>query len=202
MQDSNIRLLAGGLRLLINNTTKLSQHKKQTMTNLVRRIQSLNLRTLAGALRLLRKNLNEYIKSHTEAFYIEERTRRLKKKVLYKMTDKAHNLSDASFQKLRQFSSDRTKKIKSIASRLFDSNLHMQAMGLKKLRSNSSRVFNIQKAFALRLLNSTICQMGEGLRSLREFSYMQNLSKKKIEDKLRGITLRILNSNLRLLGGS
>ena len=80
-----------------------------------------------------------------------------------------------------------------MASRMFNSNLRLMAMGFNKLKHSSIRVRQLTRSFGVRLLNLKKQLLAAGFRNLRQFCKYS----KEISEKTCGIVKRIMNTKFR-----
>lgn len=81
----------------------------------------------------------------------KEKTDRLKKNVVFRMTDAASNLVAAAFVKLQKYSDHMAEKKRGCLLRMMDVNIRLLGMGFNKLVVSANAIHNMQRSFALRL---------------------------------------------------
>merc|ERR1711935_162793 len=133
--SSTTRLMAAALNTLIDYSCKDGKIKNRT----IRRIMDVNYRNMAGAWRI-------FIHWYNICMENKARVDRLKKNVVYRMTDKAHNMCAAVFNKLQKYSDTMGEKKKAIALRIMDANMRLLGMGFNKLVVSANAIHNMQRS--------------------------------------------------------
>jgi hypothetical protein len=103
-----------------------------------------NYRNMAGAWRIMMHWYNICMEN-------KEKTDRLKKNVVFRMTDAASNLVAAAFVKLHKYSDHMAEKKRGCLLRMIDVNIRLLGMGFNKLVVSANAIHNMQRSFALRL---------------------------------------------------
>merc|ERR1712170_124455 len=82
-----------------------------------------------------------------------------------------------------------------------DQDFRLMGMALNKLKSQANALYHLKRGFLLRVLDKNVRKMGEAQRVLRMNAYEIGQAEMKLKNKQEGIINRMMNANIRLMGG-
>lgn len=157
--SGTVRLMAAGFNTLKDYANKDFKIKQRT----IMRMLDVNYRNMAGAWRVFMHFWNMCQMADKE-------TDNLKRNVVYRMMDKAHNLCAAAFKRLVKYNDQLKQYQRGIALRMIDQNYRLMGQAFNVLQAHCQQIYNMQKSFAMKMLDSQKRLMGQAMRSLREFN--------------------------------
>jgi hypothetical protein len=166
------------------------------------RLGDKNWALASGALKILQLN-RDFENSQ------EDRTIKIVKNFIARISDADYRLKSDGFKILKELMAVGTaneellrNRQKAFVKRYLDSEYGLMAAALNRLKANSRVIFNIKRSFCLKIADQGMNLMGQGMRKFREFNFATRDSEAKTLRSIEGVVKRMMDTNLRLVGGT
>merc|ERR1712151_803119 len=149
-----------------------------------------------------------FLHNHREAKKLQEKRDRILRGTCNKFANSAYRLGHAALKKLVAYWKKGNKSAEELArrkegvlKRIIDVDARLMGMGLNRLKQQALAIYNLKRSFCLRIMDKNVQLMAAAQRNLRDHAYQLRHSEMKLKNKQEGIINRMMNANLRMMGG-
>merc|ERR1712072_1566483 len=197
MSDSTYRLLGAALNQLKYNSNFSNILLKKTLLKMTDSAYAMQ----SAAFRI-------FLHNHREANKLKEKRDRILRGTCNKFANSAYRLGHAALKKLVELwrkSNKSAEELRArkegILKRIIDIDCRLMGMGLNRLKQQALAIYNLKRSFCLRIMDKNVQLMAAAQRNLRTHAYETRQAEMSLKNKQEGIINRMMNANLRMMGG-